>query len=169
MQYNQVLQGVLLAQFEMQAAPGQFRAEVNLPDDIVDRALQGWQAQQQVCWGQRVGGACARAGQVPAGAWAARCPWAASNPAKCQSCLRAWASKHTGAPVAPLLPAWPRPAPPAPAHPGTPRPAVQAAKLSAFQLEVSEALGVLGVEHELEYLTAVNLLSVDIAIVKGGE
>ena len=44
----------------------------------------------------------------------------------------------------------------------------QAAKLSSFQLEVSDALGQVGIEHELEYLTAVNLLSVDIAIVKGG-
>lgn len=89
-QYNQVLQAVLLAQFEMQAAPGQFRADADLPDDIVDRALAAWQLQQQ------------------------------------------------------------------------------AAKLSSFQLEVSEALSALGVEHELEYLTAVNLLSVDIAIVAGG-
>jgi hypothetical protein len=51
-------------------------------------------------------------------------------------------------------------------HPPPPPP--QAAKLSSFQLEVSAALGQLGIEHELEYLTAVNLLSVDIAIVKGG-
>lgn len=48
MQYNQVLQAVLLAQFEMQRAPGEFRPEIDLPDDIVDRALQAWQAQQQV-------------------------------------------------------------------------------------------------------------------------
>lgn len=34
---------------------------------------------------------------------------------------------------------------------------------------MSSALGALGIEHELEYLTAVNLLSVDIAIVSGGE
>jgi hypothetical protein len=46
---------------------------------------------------------------------------------------------------------------------------VQAAKLSSFQLEVSHALGQLGVEHELEHLTAVNLLSVDIAILSHGE
>lgn len=89
-QYNQVLQAVLLAQFEMQRVPGEFRPEIDLPDDIVDRALQAWQAQQQ------------------------------------------------------------------------------AAKLSSFQLEVSAALGALGIEHELEHLTAVNLLSVDIAIVSGG-
>ncbi|KAL4427968.1 hypothetical protein ABPG75_002057 [Micractinium tetrahymenae] len=89
-QYNQVLQAVLLAQFEMQRAPGDFRPEIDLPDDIVDRALQAWQAQQQ------------------------------------------------------------------------------AAKLSSFQLEVSSALGALGIEHEIEHLTAVNLLSVDIAIISGG-
>ena len=90
MQYNQVLQAVLLAQFEMQRAPGEVRRDIDLPDDIVDRALLAWQTQQQ------------------------------------------------------------------------------AAKLSSFQLEVSEALGQLGIEHELEFLTAVNLLSVDIAIVKEG-
>ena len=89
-QYNQVLQAVLLAQFEMQRAPGEVRRDIDLPDDIVDRALLAWQTQQQ------------------------------------------------------------------------------AAKLSSFQLEVSEALGQLGIEHELEFLTAVNLLSVDIAIVKEG-
>lgn len=48
------------------------------------------------------------------------------------------------------------------------RTTLQAAKLSSFQLEVSDALGQLGIEHELEYMTAVNLLSVDIAIVKDG-
>jgi hypothetical protein len=48
-QYNQVLQSVLLAQFEMQRRPGEFRADIDLPDDVVDRALQAWQAQQQVC------------------------------------------------------------------------------------------------------------------------
>ena len=44
----------------------------------------------------------------------------------------------------------------------------QAAKLSSFQLEVSDALGQLGIEHELEHLTAVNLLSVDIAVMQPG-
>lgn len=47
-QYNQVLQAVLLAQFEMQGRPGETRADINLPDDIVDRALLAWQQQQQV-------------------------------------------------------------------------------------------------------------------------
>ena len=60
-----------------------------------------------------------------------------------------------------------RPASPPPFSPLRRR--LQAAKLSSFQLEVSEALGALGIDHELEYLTAVNLLSVDIAIVAGGE
>lgn len=46
-----MLQAVLLAQFEMQRVPGEFRPEIDLPDDIVDRALQAWQAQQQV-WRQ---------------------------------------------------------------------------------------------------------------------
>ena len=47
-QYNQVLQAVLLAQFEMQRRPGEFREEINLPDRIVDRALAAWKQQQQV-------------------------------------------------------------------------------------------------------------------------
>ncbi|KAI7837274.1 hypothetical protein COHA_008888 [Chlorella ohadii] len=46
-QYNQVLQAVLLAQFEMQRRPGEFREEINLPDRIVDRALAAWRQQQQ--------------------------------------------------------------------------------------------------------------------------
>ena len=52
-QYNQVLQAVLLAQFEMQRRPGEFREEINLPDRIVDRALAAWKQQQQVWRRQR--------------------------------------------------------------------------------------------------------------------
>ena len=54
MQYNQVLQAVLLAQFELQRVPGEVRPDIQLPDDIVDRALAAWQVQQQV--GERAGG-----------------------------------------------------------------------------------------------------------------
>lgn len=50
-------------------------------------------------------------------------------------------------------------------HPARP----QAVKLSAFHLEVSAALAQLGVAFEVEYKTEQSLLSVDIAIITGGE
>ena len=51
--------------------------------------------------------------------------------------------------------------------PACPHP--QAVKLSAFHLEVSAALAQLGVPFEVEYKTEHSLLSVDIAVIDGGE
>ncbi len=146
-QYNQVLQAVLLAQFEMQRRPGEFREEINLPDRIVDRALAAWRQQQQV---GRVGAAKARLQAALACAPACiRDALAPGLPASLphltpQMCCTQLA----------LLPAC--------RHP-------QAVKLSAFHLEVSAALAQLGVPFEVEYKTEHSLLSVDIAIIDGGE
>ena len=156
-QYNQVLQAVLLAQFEMQRRPGEFREEINLPDRIVDRALAAWRQQQQV-------------GRVGAGrAWQST-THAAAKAASClgvRSCLHPLCpcARPACVPAAPALPDVLHPArPPArlPPHP-------QAVKLSAFHLEVSAALAQLGVPFEVEYKTEHSLLSVDIAIITDGE
>lgn len=45
-QYNQVLQAVLLAQFEARGGVIQWRPEVDLPEDVVNRALEAWASQQ---------------------------------------------------------------------------------------------------------------------------
>jgi hypothetical protein len=45
----------------------------------------------------------------------------------------------------------------------------ESSKVSAFHLDVSDALNSLGVEHHIEFLTANDLFSVDIAIVDGGD
>ena len=46
LQYNQVLQAVLLAQFEARGGRVAWRPEVDLPEDVVDRALEAWASQQ---------------------------------------------------------------------------------------------------------------------------
>lgn len=46
LQYNQVLQAVLLAQFESRGGRVAWRPEVDLPEDVVDRALDAWASQQ---------------------------------------------------------------------------------------------------------------------------
>ena len=46
LQYNQVLQAVLLAQFEARGGRVSWRPEVDLPEDVVDRALDAWASQQ---------------------------------------------------------------------------------------------------------------------------
>lgn len=46
LQYNQVLQAVLLAQFEERGGRVAWRPEVDLPEDVVDRALDAWASQQ---------------------------------------------------------------------------------------------------------------------------
>ena len=69
-QYNQVLQAVLLAQFEMQAQPGEFRPDIDLPDDIVDRALKAWQIQQQARGWELLHGGCCCGCMLPRGWWA---------------------------------------------------------------------------------------------------
>lgn len=46
LQYNQVLQAVLLAQFEARGGRVAWRPEVDLPEDLVDRALNAWASQQ---------------------------------------------------------------------------------------------------------------------------
>jgi len=46
LQYNQVLQAVLLAQFESRGGRVAWRPEVDLPEDVVDRALNAWASQQ---------------------------------------------------------------------------------------------------------------------------
>jgi len=46
LQYNQVLQAVLLAQFEARGGRVAWRPEVDLPEDLVDRALTAWASQQ---------------------------------------------------------------------------------------------------------------------------
>lgn len=46
LQYNQVLQAVLLAQFEARGGRVAWRPEVDLPEDVVDRALDAWASQQ---------------------------------------------------------------------------------------------------------------------------
>lgn len=45
-QYNQVLQAVLLAQFEARGGVIRWRPEVDLPEDVVNRALKAWESQQ---------------------------------------------------------------------------------------------------------------------------
>ena len=46
LQYNQVLQAVLLAQFEARGGRVAWRPEVDLPESVVDRALAAWASQQ---------------------------------------------------------------------------------------------------------------------------
>jgi hypothetical protein len=46
LQYNQVLQAVLLAQFEARGGRVAWRPEVDLPETVVDRALAAWASQQ---------------------------------------------------------------------------------------------------------------------------
>ena len=46
LQYNQVLQAVLLAQFEARGGRVAWRPEVDLPESVVDRALEAWARQQ---------------------------------------------------------------------------------------------------------------------------
>jgi hypothetical protein len=46
LQYNQVLQAVLLAQFEARGGRVAWRPEVDLPENVVDRALAAWASQQ---------------------------------------------------------------------------------------------------------------------------
>jgi hypothetical protein len=46
MQYNQVLQAVLLAQFEAREGRVTWRPEVDLPEAVVDKALAAWTHQQ---------------------------------------------------------------------------------------------------------------------------
>lgn len=46
LQYNQVLQAVLLAQFEERGGRVKWRPEIDLPEEVVDRALAAWASQQ---------------------------------------------------------------------------------------------------------------------------
>ena len=46
LQYNQMLQAVLLAQFEARGGRVAWRPEVDLPENVVDRALEAWASQQ---------------------------------------------------------------------------------------------------------------------------
>ena len=46
LQYNQILQAVLLAQFEARGGRVAWRPEVDLPETTVDRALKAWASQQ---------------------------------------------------------------------------------------------------------------------------
>lgn len=129
---NQVLQAVLLAQFEGGRQTRAWRPELDLPDYIVERALEGWRVLRKV--------SSTHSGAFHISVLLRVFPL-------CSTLRKAW--ELSGWHLSYLC--------------------LQQVKLTAFQIEVSDALDALGVQHRLEHGAVNDLFSLDIGIVEGGK